>query len=361
MLKFKKNIEKLLRYQTSLNRDLVRGINLDRNEKVDLFSKEIQTKIKKNFSNYIFNATPDISSLYKNLSIYHKMSSKNFYITQGITECISHLIFSLVNKNEEVIFMSETYPMYDVWCKLHGIKYKRWNFENNFKLDFKELRKLISKKTKIIFLVNPNLPIEYEFSQKEIKNIYNLCKKNNTLLVLDEAYHYFGSASYIKKIKKFQNLVIMRTFSKAWGLPGIRLGYMAANKKICNYVSKCRSLVETNSFSYEIANWALKNPKILKDHVKEVKQGYNYLSKRFVDEKEIFYGGKKTNAILLKIGSQKQIENLKKFLRKKKIYVRSGFKKPIEKFIRISLCSKSKLSIFFNEFLKWKKKYNTQS
>ena len=41
--------------------------------------------------------------------------------------------------------------MYDVWCKLHGIKYKRWNFENNFKLDFKKLRKLISKKTKIIF------------------------------------------------------------------------------------------------------------------------------------------------------------------------------------------------------------------
>ena len=53
----------------------------------------------------------------------------------------------------------------------------------------------------------------------------------------------------------------MRTFSKAQGLSGIRLGYMIANNKICNYVSKCRSLVETNSFSYQVALWALDNKK----------------------------------------------------------------------------------------------------
>ena len=114
--------------------------------------------------------------------------------------------------------MSETYPMYDVWCKLHNIKYKKWNFENNFKLNILKLKKLIKKKTKIIFLVNPNLPIEYEFSKKEILYIHNYCKKRNIVLVLDEAYHYFGSISYIKKVNKLKNLVVMRTFSKAWGL-----------------------------------------------------------------------------------------------------------------------------------------------
>ena len=53
------------------------------------------------------------------------------------------------------------------------------------------------------------------------------------VLVLDEAYHYFGSISYIKKVNKLKNLVVMRTFSKAWGLPGIRLGYMATNPQLC--------------------------------------------------------------------------------------------------------------------------------
>jgi len=94
VLQLKKNILNLKRIQTSLNRDLTRGINLDRNERVDLFQAKIQNKLKKNFSKSIFNATPDITPLYKDLSKYHKVHEKNIYIAQGITECISHIIFS---------------------------------------------------------------------------------------------------------------------------------------------------------------------------------------------------------------------------------------------------------------------------
>jgi histidinol-phosphate aminotransferase len=358
MLSFKKNLSILKRYQTSLNRDLVKGINLDRNEKVDCFSKKIQNKIKKSFSKQIFNTTPDITPLYNQLANYHKFSKKNIYITQGITECISHLLHSLVKKENEVIFMNETYPMYEVLCKVHDVKFKKWNFNNHFKLDINDLKKLISKKTKVIFLVNPNLPIEYEFHSNEKKKIYEICKKKNIILVYDEAYHYFGAKSEISKIKKSKNLIVMRTFSKAWGLPGIRLGYMAANENLCSYISKCRSLVETNGFSLEIASWALKNKFILNQHIKDVKEGYKYLVKGFNLQNESYHGGKKTNAILLKIKSKKHIESLKKYLNKKKIYIRSGFKKPIEDYIRISLCSKKKISVFFNEYKKWKKQYN---
>ena len=71
----------------------------------------------------------------------------------------------------------------------------------------------------------------------------------------------------------------MRTFSKAWGLSGIRLGYMISNSKLCNYISKCRSLVETNSMTYQIALWALKN-KIFKSHVKQVKMGAKFIKNK---------------------------------------------------------------------------------
>ena len=108
------------------------------------------------------------------------------------------------------------------------------------------------------------MPIEYEFSEKEKKKFTTFVKKN-ILLVYDEAYHYFGSTSEVRKIKKYKNLIVMRTFSKAWGLSGIRLGYMVANKNLSNYVSKCRTLVETNSLTYQVALWALKN-NIFKQH-----------------------------------------------------------------------------------------------
>ena len=113
-------------------------------------------------------------------------------------------------------------------------------------------------------------------------------------------------------------MIVMRTFSKGWGLPGIRLGFITGKKDIINYISKCRSLVETNSFSYEIAKWALKNPKILKQHVRDVKEGYNFLVSKFKEENEIFHGGKKTNAILLKLKSKKQIISLKNQLSRKR-------------------------------------------
>ena len=148
----------------------------------------------------------------------------------------------------------------------------------------------------------------------------------------------------------------MKTFSKAWGLSGIRLGYMVADKKLSQYISKCRTLVETNSLTYQVALWALKN-KIYKDHVKLVKQGSKYIRNKFRFSKDIFHGGEKTNFILLKLPNQKLTKNLVSWLAKKKVYIRANFPKPIEDYVRISLGSSKKLSIFFNEYLKWKQKY----
>jgi len=350
----KKHIESLVRVQTSLNRNIEKGIILDRNERVDVFDNTTFKKIIKSISKYSLSATPDMTSLYKQIAKYHELKRNNIYITQGITECISHIIFSILNKRDETIILHPTYPMYEVLCKLHNVKYKLWNFNKEFKLDINDLKKLITEKTKILFLVNPNLPIEYEFSEAYKKEIYKICKKKNILIVYDEAYYHFGSKSEITKIKKYQNLIVMRTFSKAWGLSGIRLGYMISNSKLCNYISKCRTLVETNSMTYQVALWALKN-KIFKNHVKQVKMGAKYIKNKLQSIGDVFHGGDRTNAIILRLPDAKSTESLRNFLSKKKIYIRSKFEKPIEKYVRISLCSPNKLSIFFKEYLKWKK------
>ena len=207
-----------------------------------------------------------------------------------------------------------------------------------------------------LFIVNPNLPIEYEFRKKYKKIILDLCKKKNIILVYDEAYYYFGATSEIDNIKKYQNLIIMRTFSKAWGMSGIRLGYMVSSAVICDYVSKCRTLVETNSLTYQIAMWALKN-KIYKNHVKNVKKGAEYLIKKLTKAKEVFHGGVCTNALLIKLPSFQATVLLKEKLSKKKIYIRNNFPSPISNYVRISLASVNKISIFFKEYSKWKKNY----
>ncbi len=261
-----------------------------------------------------------------------------------------------MEKNDEAIIMKPTYPMYDVLCKLHNVKFREWKFKNNLNLEIDDLKKLINKRTKVIFLVNPNLPIEYEFSNKYKKKILDICRKKNIILVYDEAYYYFGACSEVKNLKKYKNLIVMRTFSKAFGLSGIRLGYMIANSRICNYVSKCRTLVETNSLSYQIAMWALKN-KIYKKHVKNVKKGSKFLIGKLKKAKEIFHGGICTNAVLIKLPDIKATAELTNTLAKKKIYIRNNFPEPINDYVRVSLASTSKISKFLKEYFKWKKKY----
>ena len=352
-MKFKTHIDNLVRLQTSQNRDIERGVLLDRNERVENFDKKTFDKILKSISRFSINATPDVQDLYKSLSKTFKIKKENIFIGQGITELMSQIIFSLVKKDEEVIVMDPTYPMYDVLCKLHNVKYKKWKFNSDYKLDVKSLKRIINKKTKILFIVNPNLPIEYELSNKQKKEIYNICKINKTILVYDEAYFHFGAKSEIKNSLN-KDIIVMRTFSKAWGLPSIRLGFLVTNKKLRDYLSKCRSLVETNAFSFQVAMWALKNKYILKQHVNQIKKGSKFLTKNFKKIKQPFIGGKVTNAMLVKLNSSSDVKNVKKYMERKKIYIRTNFKNEIQNFFRISLGSEKKMKIFFKFFLKWK-------
>ena len=352
---FKPHIQKLERLQTSENRDIKKGVLLDRNERVENFNEDTYRKIIKSISRFSINATPDIQNLYKNLSKFFNVNKSNIYIGQGITELMSQIIFSLVKKNEEVVIMDPTYPMYEVLCNLNEVKIKKWKFNRDLLLEFSDLKKIVTKKTKVIFLVNPNLPIEFEFDKTLKDKIYKFCLKKNIILVYDEAYYHFGSKSEIKNSVKKKNLIVMRTFSKAWGLPSIRLGFLVTNRKLCEYISKCRSLVETNALSFQIAMWALNNRKILDNHVSQIKKGSEYIQKNLTKLNIFFKGGNVTNAVLIRLRNKKDTEKLRLFMRKKKIYIRTNFKDKIKNCIRISLGPVDKMKIFMSEFKNWLK------
>ena len=351
----KPHIQKIIRVQTSENRDVVNGTLLDRNERVESFNDKTYRSIIKNISRFSLNATPDIQNLYKKISKLFKIKIYNIYIGQGITELMSHIIFSLVKKNEEVVILDPTYPMYEVLCDLHGVKYKKWKFNKSLSLEIHDLKKIITNKTRVIFLVNPNLPIEFEFNDKLKKEIYKMCIKKNIVLAYDEAYYHFGSKTEIKNAITKKNIIVMRTFSKAWGLPSIRLGFLITNKKLCEYISKCRSLVETNALSYQIAMWALSNKKILNNHVSQIKSGSKFIHKNLKKLNISFRGGNVTNAVLIKLNSKKEAEDFRVHMRKKKIYIRGNFKEKIENYIRISLGPVNKMKIFIEAFDNWLK------
>ena len=122
---------------------------------------------------------------------------------------------------------------------------------------------------------NPNQPIENTFSKKEIFKLAKRCKKINCFLVVDEAYYHFGSQTAVPLIKKFNNVIILRTFSKAFGVPSIRAGYTLSNKDNMKIISKARIAHELSSVSIAVAEYLLDNYDLVKQNCK--KNAISYL------------------------------------------------------------------------------------
>lgn len=349
----KPHIQKLLRYQTSLGRDLKQGLRLDRNEKVSDFSDEILQDIFSIFSNQSLSSAPEAAGLYQKIAQNLKLDVSQLYISSGITEGIRILFETLTNPGENVIVLDPTYPMYMIYAKFYQVEYRKFQYQKNLQPDWDSLRQQIDKKTSIVFIPNPNLPIESCFTIEEIKTIAKMCQANGTWLVVDEAYHYFGAPSTLGLISEFDNIIVMRTFSKAYGLAGIRLGFMVSQKDNIAYFSKTRSIVESNTLSMGVAEYFLNHPQLMQQHVLEVKEGSQYIQSQLNELNIKWHGGHFTNGILIFLENQQETKNIVEFFREIKIYIRGSFEAPFDCCVRISIGPPSVMEKFIDAFKSW--------
>ena len=214
--------------------------------------------------------------------------------------------------------------MYEVYSNLFKTKLFKINY-NKFKLNKKKLFSLIKNSgIKIIFIPNPNQPIEDNLSIKEIENICKVCKKKKVLVVIDEAYYMFGAPTAIKLRKKFENILILRTFSKSFGVPSIRFGYVIGNKKLIKILNSYRLTYESNLFSDLVVKYFIQNNSIVTNYIQKVKKGRDFLKNRLIKLKLDVYG-KNSNYLLIDFKNKIILEKILKKFSQKKIYVKSNY------------------------------------
>lgn len=333
------------------NRNHLKGLILDRHEKVDNWSKNIYHNIISKSKNYIFSTHPDLSSLYKTLSKFLKISEKNFIVTSGIDGATKQIFETFIKPKDHVIYLNPTWQMYEVYSSAFKAKSLKLDIDKkNFKINFKQLSSYMLKKPKVFFLSFPNSPIEVSISNKEIQNLINLCNKYNCLLVFDEAYHGFGSLSQINKYKKNKNIIINRSFSKSFGLTSIRLGYLISNIKIISRIQTKRLAYETNIFSSITAQHFIKNYKIVKDYNNEIIKSREWL-KNVLNDKNIECHAINSMQLLIRLDRQK-IKNIVSKLNKLKIYVKGPLLKPFDDTFVVSIGKKNTMLKFYKSLLR---------
>lgn len=235
-----------------------KGVFMDANE--NSLGSVINTPLDGEINRY-----PDPYSLDLRRAIgkFLGMPERNIFVGNGSDEAIDLLIRLFVEPAEEIIVVEPTYGMYKVAAQIAGVAVKSCLLDQDFQLDVPGLLASISPKTKMLFCCSPNNPTGSLIRRQDIGKI---CRNFSGIVVVDEAYIEFASRpSLANKVLRLENLVVLRTFSKAWGLAGIRVGYAAADEKVIEYLNKIKPPYNLNRISGKLAIQALRQyPKMMK-------------------------------------------------------------------------------------------------
>jgi len=226
--------------------------------------KEINKKI--NFSKY-----PDNESNNLRLSISKKFKCKfeKIICGAGSDEIIQIICHLFLKSKDEVIVPQYSFLMYRIYSKIVGasVIYAK---ENNYKISVSEIIKKVSKKTKIVFLANPNNPTGTYLKKNELLNLRKKLR-SNILLVIDDAYNeYMKKKDYtsgLQLFKKSKNVLVLRTFSKIYGLASLRIGWGYGPKKIIDAMNIIKPPFNVNMAAQLAAIAALNDKDFIKKSV----------------------------------------------------------------------------------------------
>ncbi|MGV7226142.1 MAG: pyridoxal phosphate-dependent aminotransferase [Nitrosopumilus sp.] len=300
--------------------------------------------VKKTIKNNIdkIKNYPDLisSSVISSLKNYTKLEKSHIIVGNGAIEIIYNFCFAFLSKDTKVLIPIPTFQEYETAAKLSNCKisyFKTMDLSKN-------LEEFISKipKDGCIFICNPNNPTGKLLEKNQLLKIIKKAKKLSTLVFVDECFIEMvpeSNESVISYIKKYDNLFILRSLTKSFALPGIRIGYAVGSKKIIKVLQKIKIPWSVNSLAQDAANAALKNKSHLVKSNLVIKKELNYLTNK-IGKMDGFVCSKSfTNFILIK--TRKNSTNLQKRLLAKKILIRDckNFRGLNNHYVRIAVKS----------------------
>lgn len=306
--------------------------------------------IKKNLSKV--NRYPDSNGYYlkKKLSRYLNVKPANIVLGNGSDELIDIIIKTFVEDVENIVTADITFLEYEILSKINSRRINTVPLRY-FKYDLEAMKKKIDKNTKLIFISNPNNPTGTYVTKYEFQDFMRDLP-GNALVVLDEAYDTFidvddypNSLNYVNN----KNVIALKTFSKAYGLAGLRIGYAIANEELASYMEKTRQPFNVNMLAQVAAIAALEDKKFLKKTRNTILAGKEYLYD-CLTQLGIAYVPTVANFILIDAG--KDGVSVFKEMLKFGVIVRDMAQYGLNNFIRVTIGTRKENERFIKVFKK---------
>ena len=243
-------------------------IKLNTNECPYPPSPAVQEKLRgMDYEDFRLYPDPQASSLVWALAEYYDIPEEQVFVGVGSDDVISMAFLTFFNSDKPILFPDVTYSFYDVWADLYKIPFKRVPLDDDFRIIKEDY---YGENGGIIF-PNPNAPTGI---LEDLDMIEDVVKHNpDVVVIVDEAYIDFGGKSALPLIEKYENLLIVQTFSKSRAMAGLRIGYAFGSKKLIGYLQDAKFSFNSytmNRPSLEVGAAAVEDEIYFKDVCKKI-------------------------------------------------------------------------------------------
>jgi len=286
-------------------------IKMDANESPYTMPKDIKAEVAKLFTDeFGINLYPDTDSnrLREALAKKWGLSKDMFMVGNGSDQVIQVLISTFAGKGDTVLCPTPSFSMYGQSAQINGatiVEYKLKE-ETGYSVDIDELISLGKKlKPKIIFICNPNNPTGGFTPLEAVKRVLEECR--GSIIAVDEAYNEFVNDSCVDFLGIYENLVILRTFSKAFGLAGVRCGYSIATKDFTECMNRVRPPYNLNSLTQQVCTITLNYQGLIDQYINKIIEERKWLGEELNKISSIKVYDSCTNFYLVRVDNTKKI------------------------------------------------------
>lgn len=276
------------------------GLRLDFNENTLAPSPRVQTVLQDIAADSL-TKYPEREHVERIVAQHFELPPESVLLTNGVDEALHLACETYLEPQDEVIVVTPTFSMYALYAEMTGATVRSIQADNNLQFPYEQVRDAINPSTRLIMIASPNNPTGAVVESRILLEL--AASTPQAALLVDEAYYHFHGESVLKETQTVTNLLVARTFSKAYGLAGLRIGLLVGHPDAMRFVRKVSSPYNVNSIALECLPAALADEKYIGWYAEQVRQS-RALGEQALTRLKVPYWPSHANFILMKIGSR---------------------------------------------------------
>ncbi len=278
---------------------------------------------------------PEYHTLEGELAVHNGLAPENLILSNGSDAAIKYIFDAYVSPGDRILLTDPTFAMYPVYCRMFEAEPLVVPYRPDLSFPWQEFLDQMVPGVRLAVVVNPNNPTGSALPASRIIEMIRHAARHKILLLVDEAYFYYYPETVIQAVKEFENLIVLRTFSKLCGMAALRLGYAAACPAVIENLRKVRPTFDINGLAVLFGAKLLEEPALIQGLIQAAREGKDFLMQK-LSEAGIPYVAGEANFVLINCGGR--VDEIVNDLAEAKILVSGGFKHDFLKdYVRVTV------------------------